>query len=660
MSLTQSTTLTVAGNKPTPLEVRVQPTSARTTKYAHTGWEWRRRYTVTNSSGNQLVRYPYALDLGLTNGLVSGGKALSSGNDLRVTYQGAEIARTLVDWNSGTNTTLCWIVLPDLGVGGTAVLEVIYGNASAGAPPTLAYPDAPAFDVATAGTNRSTNTKWVYAVSRTAANAAKGGWYIERGGAQPGTADTSIPGAWRPRLTLNNALDDVLQPRWSSYTDTLTYYMGRFDGKRARDGSLVGTEVMEADGVMIDAPAGIASVRCDLEIQNQTITTASATPVGQVVIAQRNSDFGDWAAFYTNTTAYASATTVATATYTPAAAMRQVCFAVWPQNGVAVPANTTTGRFCAARWNTVLEVNLSATVTQALTTAETACYDLGGGVRLNRDGTSGSVVQSEARLGNYAQASGAGTPRLMVALNQVVVIDGERQTAQIWDSGVTSKVEDVPAACFSLTDTLVDYEGTQRETASALSLLIGPVTNPVSNPGFETNASGWTRASATSGMTAAALARSTAQFTAGAASGTVVVSANTAGAGAEAVDYTDLLALGTMRAVSVAFDARATAATVVARPAVYWYDSAGAYISRSIGDDFTPATNTWYRRVAWGAAPKNATQYRAAIVTFARNASSTGTVFVDAVTVNANELQWRDPDGAGSVTVTALWSERYA
>jgi hypothetical protein len=661
MSLTQSLSLTIDGNKATPAEVRLTPTSARTTKYSYAGWEYRRRYTITNNTGNALSNYPYALDLGTTNGLVSGGKALSTGNDLRVTIGGVEVARTLVNWNDGSFATLAWIVIPDLANGQALTCEVIYGNASAGAPPTLAYPELPAFDITTAGTNRSTNAKWVYNVSRTAANKARGGWWIERGDAQPGSSDTSIPGAWRPVLTLNNAIDDIVQPRWSSYTDTLVYYQGRFDASRARDGSIVGSEVMDADGVMIEVPAGITSVRCDLEVQNQTITSASAERVGQIVIAGRNGDTGDWAAFYTNTTGYASNTTVTTATYTPSANMRQVAFAVWPYNGVAVPASATTGRVAAARWNTVLEVNIaSAGIAFATSMAETACYDMTSALQLERDGTQANVIRSQTKLGNFDQGAGAGTPRLMVALNEVVIVDGNRFTAQVWSAGAAAKVEDVPADCIGFVETAVDYQNATATRTAYGPLDLYPVANPLANPTFATDATGWSRLSATAGVTAAAIARSTAQFTTTPASGTVVVSANTAGAGAEVVDGSDLLSLGTMRAVSVALDARSTATTVVMRPAVYWYDSSGNYVSRAIGDDYVPVANTWYRRVVAGTAPLNATQYRVGLVTFARNAGSTGTVFVDTITVNANELQFRDPDGGGSVSVSVSWAERYA
>jgi len=326
-----------------------------------------------------------------------------------------------------------------------------------------------------------------------------------------------------------------------------------------------------------------------------------------------------------------------------------------------VPANATQGRVIQAAWVGTLELNVdSSKLAISTTMAETACYDLTSQVSMARDGSVNGVTTTATRLGNWEQLDGAGTPRLMVALNEQVILDNDRRTAQIWNSAGTARVEDVPSRCVNNVDTAVDYLGATSNQAALTLIDLRPVINPVTNPTFATDATGWTRASATSGMTAAAIARSTAQFTSSPASGTVVVSASTAGAGGEVVDYTDLLPLGLMRGVAVACDVRSTVATVVMRPAVYWYDASGTYLSRTINADYTPTINTWYRRVAAGTAPVNATQYRVALVTFARTAAATGTVFVDTITVNDNEIRWDDPDGGGSVSVTVEWVERYA
>lgn len=668
MSLAQSVRLAIAGNKATSSTVRLQPTTQRATKYSYNGWQYRRRYTIANVSGNAVSRYPYALDLGLTNGLVSGSKALSSGNDLRVTINGLEVSRTLVNWNDATFTTLAWVLLPDIAVGGSVVVEVIYGNASAGTPVTLADSSLPAFDITTAGTSRSTNAKWVYDIARTAPSTAqkagtvaKGAWSLERLDAAPGTFDTSRPGAWAPASTLDNGLDDVLQGRWTAYTATLTYYMGRFAATRARDGSLIGVDVGLGDGVAIVNPLGISSVRAELEYLNQEIAGAGTDPVGQLVAAGRNSSEGDWVSFYSNTGKYATTTTIATATYTPAAAMQQVAFAIWPDNGVSIPLNATQGRYAAAAWGGTLEVNVASTgLTSTLSQAEEACYELSAQLSIDRDGTQGGSILNALRLGNWSQASGVGTPRLTMRINEQLVLDNDRRTAQIWDSALAGLIENVPPGCVAAVDTVIDYLGGSSEQGAPTLLELRPVTNPLTNPSFDTDATGWTRSTVTSGVTAAAVARSTAQFTTTPASGTVVVSANTAGAGASVLDFSALLPLGAMRRISLAMDARVTSVNLSVRPTVTFYDAANTLLSTGSQADWTAAANTWYRRVHAVTAPANATQYRVGWLTYCRTAAATGTAFIDSITVNDNELRYDDPDGGGSITVSVEWVERYA
>ena len=178
----------VSGNIQTFPIVRITPTVQRTTFTANVGWTFRRRWQVGNFSDETLFRYPLQISLGNTATLVSGGKALANGNDLRVWLDGIEQSRTVIGWN--TASTFLWVVIPSLAVGQSLIYEVVYGNPSAGAPPVLAYPDLPAFDLAA-----STNSTRVYRAQVTGAFPAQGLWYISSpSGAY--FADFSVPGAW--------------------------------------------------------------------------------------------------------------------------------------------------------------------------------------------------------------------------------------------------------------------------------------------------------------------------------------------------------------------------------------------------------------------------------------------------------------------------------
>jgi len=107
-------------------------------------WPYRRRQTVTNNLARTVSNTAVMLELGDTAALVTAGKALASGNDLRVIApNGEELARDLVAWN--TLGSKVWIRIASIAPGETQYYDILYGNATAGSPPVLSYPDKPAF-----------------------------------------------------------------------------------------------------------------------------------------------------------------------------------------------------------------------------------------------------------------------------------------------------------------------------------------------------------------------------------------------------------------------------------------------------------------------------------------------------------------------------------
>ena len=106
------------------------------------GWRFRWTLTVTNNRPNTVDRWPYWIDLGNTATLIAAGKALATGNDLRVLYQGRQLARQVVAWNEVQSYAL--VLLPRMEAGQVIKLDIVYGNSVAGAPKTFAYPDVAA------------------------------------------------------------------------------------------------------------------------------------------------------------------------------------------------------------------------------------------------------------------------------------------------------------------------------------------------------------------------------------------------------------------------------------------------------------------------------------------------------------------------------------
>ena len=313
--------LTVPGNAGVAPSFRLSPLAPRTVKSAAVGWSKRRRYVLTHNGDSPLYRYPWRIDLGNTTGLVSGGSALASGDDVRIWLDGIEQPRALVAWNSVLS--FCWLILPALLPGDSLTVEVVYGNSAAGAPPLLAWPDLPAFDLAA-----SSNSLWVYRTDDVAASLALGLWWLSKG-SEGAMADTGVPGAWQPLATLENpdSPDRTVQTRATEYVAGTTMYRATLDAWRGPSESTIVDATNPYDGVGIYSPLGIVSVACGFDWINNG---GYCTLVG---IARDSASEG-WARFYTNA---GGTGTVASATRGPAAPTRYVAFAVWPDDFVQLP-----------------------------------------------------------------------------------------------------------------------------------------------------------------------------------------------------------------------------------------------------------------------------------------------------------------------------------
>lgn len=362
MAGSQSILLDILGEYPVTPDLYIRPTAPRAAPAANVGWKYRRRYTISNASDRALINHPYAINFGPTNTLVSASKLLASGNDLRVWRDGGEVARTLNTVNSATDC-LAWLAIPYLAAGGSMVVDVVYGNSAAGAPPTLtAGIDLPAFDIAATGGGRSTNTSWVYLVDRIAANAGKGGYYLSSGTAQPEVKFAAVPGGWEPVRVLN-AADDCWQLPYSSYVATGTKYQGIFNARRARAGALADGPGLGADGLTLKCAAGIVSVTADMRWINLAVGDTNTTPVGKLAILTRNNDAETWLSLYENAALQATEATISSATYTPASPCKELAFATLPNDGVGVDFAARADRYINAAWWSVLTVAVSATVT---------------------------------------------------------------------------------------------------------------------------------------------------------------------------------------------------------------------------------------------------------------------------------------------------------
>ena len=507
-TITQSALVPLTGQVPVEPKVRIKPTAARSATTANVGWRYRRRCTITNTGAVPIANYLYAIDLGDTTPLTT-TKAQADGDDVRVWHQGAEVQRALVNWDSASPTTLVWIVVPYLGAGESGVWDVVYGNAnavSAGIPAFAIYDGLTAVDITTAGARRSTNAKHVYKVNRVAANAGLGGWPLSDGDAQP-DVDFSAPMAWQ-LVNTKQSDDDRRQEAYSTYVDTNTYYQGRFEARRATQGALTVTRHSGNDGVALRNPVGIESVTFDLLWQNDQLSDSDDTPIGRVVLLTRNGDDEEWKVLWESAALAAADTTIASATKTPSAPVKEIAFAAWPYDGDNVDPGARPDRFINAAWKTTLEVNIDDSVVTQSLAAEEEIYELATELRVGGGGGAAGVAPYRSvLLGNSEEASGEGTPRFGVALNQNVVIDSELRKTEIWNSGLTAKTEDAPIPAVRAVQGVVAEDGSTVEQASQEWLTLRPEEDPLTNSSATVDAAGWTRGSVSTNMTVSARVR---------------------------------------------------------------------------------------------------------------------------------------------------------
>lgn len=651
---TQSLLLAIDGEFPIEPEIRLQPTVQRAAPTANVGWKYRRRYQVANNGAEPLVNYPLAIDLGLTNGLVSGSKAQSDADDLRLWMQGRELARSLIDWNSGSFNTLCWSVVPYLGAGDAITYDVVYGNSAANAAPTLiAGESLPAFDIAVAGANRSTNAKWIYLVDRIAGNAGKGGWPEGRFGA---------PATWRPINTLQS--DDA---RWqesiSSYVDSGTKYQGRFEARRGIPGGLLVGRDNGNDGVSIRSPIGFSSVRADIRWINMAIGDTDTTPVGQVVILTRNAPNEQWKVLYSNAALQATEATIATATHTPAAAVKEIAFAVWPQAGNNIDLSAKPDRYVNAAWYSVLElVPNSGAITITQTESEVEIYEFATELRAGGGGDAVGVPPYKSIfLGNAKSAAGAGTPRLACKLNEVARVFTAERKVEIWNSAVTALVETAPIPAVSAVDGVLNDLGITVEQPSSDWMPLMPVVNPLTNPSFAADIAAWTRSNISGSITAATRQQDAVTFDSGPGALVNQVSASSLGAGLRLFTElaADFLPVGNRKSVQVGIALRTSNVNLIMRPVIAWYDAAQAAIATSLAATWTMPNGAFRRRLFAAAVPAGAVYYKVGAEAWSVTANQIGSLWIDTVEVNDTEIALLDV-ASGTLVMSAVWTPRYA
>lgn len=644
--------LPIPGHASVEPNLRIQPQGQRTAGTATVGWKYRKRVFISNPGPGALVNYPYMISFGDTAALVAAGKALGSGNDLRVFWQGKELPRAFVAANgvgNGWNTvgTRIWIIIPNLPPGASMIVDVAYGNPQAGAPPTFVYSKNNPYGTTVLDLANSANTQWYWNVSRTLANAYRGLWYI-----QPGIDDHEVPGSWDRALFYRNR-DAFWQEPSSTFTVTgSTYGIATFRSQRFKKNAVTGApSFRDFDGVSFYSPIGIVSATFDLDVQNSYESGTVGASLGRVDFWARHPG-GSFRSIWSDNT---RRTTTLGNTIIGNQLINvqnngenavQIGFSAGPRDGNVIPRNADADSFIDARNNTTLYVTLPDVLTPAIG-AEEPVYDLtaivrfGGGQNTTPAAPRGelSIAQNSHLLIGYA--TGGGT-----ADELRIDTDAGRLAASIWSADGLGKREDVP---WAVSPRIIESLDFGEATRLGQRPILKPQRERITNTMFAANITGWAAAGNTAGMT------TTTSWDSGTSSLQVAVTANTGGTGEFArARYSTDIPVTPGDAVVLAADVRSTTLTMWGELELAFVTATGAEFGQTYSPAYTPvAINTPYRRSVGGTVPPGAVSVRLGLRARPVAAGNTGTVRFTAIDSTGNELVWLET-APGAVFVTVL------
>jgi hypothetical protein len=116
-------------------EYRIGYDTQRTGSSGDIGYRYEQIWRIDNQETSTMRNECLRFDLNDTRAMVSGGKARSDGNDVRIWLYGKELDRDLVNWN--TRSTFMWVTVPEVIAGGFVDLSMVYGNPTADTAPRL-------------------------------------------------------------------------------------------------------------------------------------------------------------------------------------------------------------------------------------------------------------------------------------------------------------------------------------------------------------------------------------------------------------------------------------------------------------------------------------------------------------------------------------------
>jgi hypothetical protein len=464
---------------------------------------------------------------------------------------------------------------------------------------------------------RSTATKWVYRVDHgISLNDGEGMWWIDRGAEQPQDVSFDGPGRWRPMIYGSAFQEDAYEvDRFHSGGGIWIARARIRRGPPGKSDNYANNKF--ADGVMLYVPFGISQIRMDYHSRN------SARPDGAGVdefrILARDAAAEQWTTLLTDNALRDPAANVAAANYTCPAGTVLVGFALVGNGDLPVPSSVPHTVDGFARPNSVLEVSLNPTGFSVGTPgAEEQIHDMYAGFRLGGSNGGTAYPRQELHIGGY------GTSRkIAVPLNNWLVIDAAKQTAEEWDSDLSTLIRSCTFAVKVVDQTERGDTITTRTAEHWLKMR--PYDNPLTNPSFATDLTNWANEENGTNLTVV-WTRDPSVFSdaAGGLKGQVTANTAVANTVTDFVNQTEI-PISEGEFIHALYKVRTDNVDLRSRVTFDFYDSSDVYISTTREATWTPAAiNTWYQRGYSSSAPANAAYVKVGVEV--NNISAGGTL----------------------------------
>lgn len=678
-------------------------TTQRTTKSSAVGWQYRRRFTVTNPAARTMKHYAVHAPAFDSAALIAGGKAQSDGDDVRIWINGEDVPTFRVNW--GSEYCHVWFVIDELGPGQTLTVDLMYGNASATSGQSLSQTSnrakyLPAMDI------RGDYGQASSGASGSLTDSTKS--WTTNYFARAWVRITSGTGAGQEReIASNNATVLTLVSTWTTAPDNTSkyviyrctniyhlYYTAIDNVSTVHHGGWFGTNMATAGSTSFETPHAWRRTRVlkndDIPEQQRSILLNNGTTnryyrifsakrrsgnyptiregsvydgvmisnpfgfsairfsasfrndngMGKALVGYREANGDQWDTVYSSTsTSTGSHAAISTASYALTDAY-QLCFATLPADDALIPLSVPGSEYAEFRWGDQLRLTINGGPTLSSLASEVEVYEAAATLRLGYDTILGPTPPYQIMSLGYAAGADR---RLAIPSGYTLRVDCRRGTVALYNG--STFIEWVPWSVLVNQYQLAD-DGSAQALLTEDWFPVPALANPVPNPTALSDLTGWTdifeHANATADWT-----RDASTFQDAAGSFKCAVSANTVSGGVlistlEGSNFP----LAADDVITLYAAARSASANLDANLRIAFYDGGDSLISSYANTIKTTGLNTWEPLYATTTAPANTVNARVRLEVYSDSSGATGDVFFDRVAALLPVIWYDDTVGS--------------